>query len=210
MSPLPDRLIDRWQNRAEITPDHGVVYWHILLGDQPDVRELARSAQDRLLRFPGLHMTPPQWLHITTLIAGGTDEVGPAEMSLMLAEAATRLSRVRPITVAVGRVLYHPEAIMLAVGPEDALSPGGGAAQSPTRTILCRAGTNGSSMESWVPHVTLCYSTTQQPAAPIIAELGKELPSREVRIDGLSLVVQRGPERRWDWHPVGIAPLAGR
>ena len=60
---------------------------------------------------------------------------------------------------------------------------------------------------SWVPHATLCYSTSQQPAAPIIAALGKALPTREVTIDKLSLVVQHGPALSWDWRPVGTVHL---
>ena len=55
--------------------------------------------------------------------------------------------------------------------------------------------------------MTLCYSTSQQPAAPIIAALGKSLPPREVTIDKLSLVIQHGPALSWDWRPVGTARL---
>ena len=55
--------------------------------------------------------------------------------------------------------------------------------------------------------MTLCYSTSQQPAAPIIAALGKSLPPREVTIGKLSLVIQHGPALSWDWRPVGTAHL---
>ena len=55
--------------------------------------------------------------------------------------------------------------------------------------------------------MTLCYSTSQQPAAPIIAALGKSLLPRGVTIDKLSLVIQHGPALSWDWRPVGTAHL---
>jgi len=50
--------------------------------------------------------------------------------------------------------------------------------------------------------MTLCYSTSRQPAEPIISALGHELPGCEVQIRAVSLVIQRGPERQWDWYPV--------
>ena len=55
--------------------------------------------------------------------------------------------------------------------------------------------------------MTLCYSVSQQPAAPVIAALGKTLPGREVTIDKLSLVIQRGPALSWDWRPTGTINL---
>ena len=55
--------------------------------------------------------------------------------------------------------------------------------------------------------MTLCYSTSQQSAAPIIAALGKYLPVREVTIDKLTLVIQRGAALSWDWRPIGSARL---
>jgi hypothetical protein len=63
---------------------------------------------------------------------------------------------------------------------------------------------------SWVPHATLCYSTGQQSAAPIIAALGKSLSAHEVTIDKLTLVIQRGAALSWDWCPIGTAHLGQR
>jgi 2'-5' RNA ligase len=60
---------------------------------------------------------------------------------------------------------------------------------------------------TWVPHMTLCYSTASQPADPIIASLGRELPNVDVLVDAVTLVNQRGAERSWDWNRVGVARL---
>jgi len=61
---LPDQMIDRWENRPEPPPGGGVVSWHMLMRDHPEVVYLARQAQQRLAGFDGLHMTPLAWLHI--------------------------------------------------------------------------------------------------------------------------------------------------
>jgi hypothetical protein len=201
-------MIDRWQNRTDPRPDLGMVYWHLLLGDDSQVCAMALYAQRRLAAFRDLHMTPLRWLHITLLVAGSTEEIDPDAMRDMLRYAGESLSQMPPATVALGRLIYHPEAIMLAVTPGHVLHPILDAAQSATRKVTGRDGVvNGGSTVGWTPHITLCYSTARQSAEPIIATLGKRLPTYEIMIDALSLVVQRGAERLWDWHPVGTIEL---
>jgi len=41
-------MTDRWQNRPEPPPGEGVVSWHMLMRDYPEVVDLARRAQQRL------------------------------------------------------------------------------------------------------------------------------------------------------------------
>ena len=210
MSPLPTELTDRWENRVEPRTDEGIVYWHMLLGHHPDVSEMVDRAQEKLSPFPHLHMTPRRWTHITVLTVGSTDEIKGEQMNEMLAHARQVLCCTAPIGVTIGRVLYHPQAVMLAVQPEHALHPILTAAQSATRAVVSRDGmVNGGPTTSWTPHITLCYSTGRQPAAPVISALGKALPSCDITIDAVSLVVQRGPERLWDWHSVGTVSLRG-
>ena len=203
MSPLPQELVDRWQRRSDNRPGEGTVYWHILLGENTGLRNIVEQAQERLSSFPRLHLTPLRWLHITTLIAGSADDIDDNDMAEMLAAARSYLSKTAPITVTFRRIFYHPEAIVLGVHPLEALAPIREAALAATGQENRVPGR----VQPWMPHVTLCYSTGCQPAEPIIAALGKELPAHDVTIESLSLVVQRGPERLWNWHHVGAARL---
>lgn len=98
---------------------------------------------------------------------------------------------------------------MLGVYPLGALAPIQEVALAATRAVTGRDGNVSSCIQPWNPYVTLCYSTSRQPADPIIAALGKELPACEVSVQTLSLVVQRGPERSWDWQHVGTAQPGG-
>lgn len=202
MSPLPSEFIDRWQDRPDNGPGEETLYWHILLGDEPQVRSTAKLAQELLGRFSGLHMTPLRWLHITVRIAGNAAQVDETQMTDMLQRAKAKLSHVKPVRVTLGRVLYHPEAVMLGVRPSDALD------------VIAEAAVNASGTKAqpspadrWVPHITLCYSTDRQPAAPVMSTLGRDVPATEVNVDNLSLVIQRGSERLWDWHVVGTVRL---
>lgn len=212
MSPLPDHLIDRWKDRPEPAPGHGAVYWHVLLGHDPQVRAIARQAQERLATFRGLHMTPLKWLHMTVLAAGPARDTETGALAHMLDVASQSLSDEPPVSVSLGKILYHPEAIVLAAQPVAALTPLREAAQKATRLVGHGRAADRPTDEpsqAWFPHVTLCYSTMRQPAGPIVAALGRELPSCTVSIDALSLVIQRGAERDWDWRPVGTACLLG-
>ena len=173
----------------------------MLVSEHPRVVALAREAQNRLSQFSGLHMTPLKWLHMTALIAGTTDEITTRQIGQM-AEAASRLlARTPPITITFGKILYHPEAIMLAASPPDALLPVIDVARTATHEVTGTHGQPGNRSPG-APHITLSYSTSRQPAAPIISALGHELLDCEVQISAISLVIQGGPERQWDWHTI--------
>jgi 2'-5' RNA ligase len=205
MSPLPVEMVDRWHNRAEPQPGQGTYYWHMLVGRYPQVRAIAREAQDRLAPFRGLHFTPAKWLHMTTHVVGSTESMPLDQGHAMLAETARLLADVPLITVTLGRILYHPQAIMLGVEASEPLKPIRDAVLSATQTIT------GQHVDDslWIPHVTIAYSTADQSAAPLINALGKRLPPCDVTIDSVSLVIQHGPERLWDWQHLGSALLLG-
>jgi 2'-5' RNA ligase len=203
---LPVRFSGRWEDGRSRTSYEDAVCWHLLLGADTGVRAMAEDAQRRLARFPGLHMTPARWLHVTVLRAGTSALVTPSGMDAMLATAQAALGETAPVSVTLRRVLYHPEAVALGVSPRLALAPVLEAARAATREVL---GADPGNEEEWVPHLTLCYSTAEQPAAPVIAELGTALPSCGVVIGTLSLVVQEGPEDLWNWRVAGNVRLLG-
>jgi 2'-5' RNA ligase len=209
VSPLPGYLIDRWKDRPEPTPGQSTVYWHVLLGHDPQARAIAQQGQQQLAKFGGLHLTPLQWLHMTVLVAGAASDMPGGALTDMLAIATRSLSGKPPIEICLGKILYHPAAVVLAAHPAEALTALREAAQEATRLVRGNSAAE-EFPQPWIPHVTLGYSTMRQPAGPIIAALGKDLPRRTVTIDALSLVIQRGAERDWDWQPLGTARLLGR
>lgn len=210
MSPLPERLTSRWTDGHDSAgPDYGLLWWLVLLGSHPQLRSAARAAQTRISNFPGLHMTPLRWLHLTVLIAGPADQISEQARNEMLAIARSSLSGTGPITIELSRIFYHPEAIVLTAHPAEALSPLREAAQRATQAVTGHSGTDDRSSPQWTPHVTLCYSTSDQPAQPIIEALGKELPKCQVPVDNLTLVLQQEAESLWNWSPAGAVSLPG-
>jgi 2'-5' RNA ligase len=173
--------------------------------DDLDVADLASQARARLAPFSaGLHFTPDKWVHMPTLVAGPADRFSEQQLQHMAKIAADRLADTPPIPVSRGKILYHPEAIMLAVTPADAPSPFRTAALAATQIVTEQ---DHDQDESWTPHVTLAYSTAGQQAKPIIGALCTRLPEREIHIRQVCLVIQNGPEREWNWTTICTVPL---
>jgi 2'-5' RNA ligase len=200
-------MADRWAGRREPGPGQGQLYWHVLFRDYPQVQHLASIAQERLAGFPGLHFTPRQWLHMTTLVVGFAEDLTESEIADMVKHACQLFAGIPPITVTLGKILYHPEAIVIAVRPGAAMDPVLKAVQAATR--LSVTGEETLKSQEWTPHVTVAYSTAIQPAGPIIAALGRELPNCQVTLSRIDLVVQEGPERLWNWRSIAEVPFGG-
>ena len=202
---LPDQMTNRWARRRDPEPGEQTLYWHVLMRDYPDVCDLAQQARHQLAAFGGLHMTPPERLHMTTLVAGPADQFSDAQRQQMIQTAADQLADIAPIPVSLGKIIYHPEAILFTVTPGAALEPLRSAAIAATRATGRDAADQD---EQWRPHITVCYSTSDQAARPIIDALGMVLPERTFTVRKLSLVIQTGSELTWDWTVVGTADLA--
>jgi 2'-5' RNA ligase len=196
-------MVDRWADPAGAAAGDNAVYWHMLLGDHAEVRHLAALARMRLAGFGGLHFTPDEWLHITTVAAGPREKFSDPQLAEIAETAAEMLSGLEPVTVNLGKILYHPQAIMLAVHPAKALEPVRAAVARATGPAATKGVTS-----PWIPHATIAYSTASQPAGPLIGALGTELPSRTMTIKSVSLVIQRGPEQSWDWEPVNTVEFS--
>ena len=206
MSPFPVQMEDHWSPQPGVDPARTQLMWFMLLGDQPEVVELVRIGQDRLAGLGGLDLVPREWLHMTTLIAGFSDEITADQVDLMTDHARQLLARIPPARITLGRVLYHPRAVMLDARPHEALEPVLRAVQEATRIATGREGLLYH--EPWVPHITLAYSNMVRPAAPVIQALGRELPRRDVTISSISLVRQ-APEHLWTWRRVAEVKFEG-
>jgi 2'-5' RNA ligase len=204
VSPFPVQMEDHWAPQPGVDSDRAQLMWLMLVGDHPKISELARLGQQRLAGFAGLDLVPQEWLHVTTLIAGFADQITPDQVTAMANHARRLLAHTPPVTITLGRILYHPRAIMLDAGPREALDPVLRAAQEATRLATGRDGVLYS--EPWRPHITLAYSNSTGRAKPLIEALGLKLPRQQTEISSISLVSQT-PEQHWTWHPVADVPF---
>jgi 2'-5' RNA ligase len=199
MSPFPVQMENHWVTQPGQDSTRTQLIWFLRLGDQPVVADLAGLAQARLAGIPGLDLVPREWLHMTTLIAGYADEVTAGQADAMADHARQLLAGAPPLRLTLGRILYHPRAIMLDARPHDALDPILAALREATRLATGHPGRLYH--DPWVPHITIAYSNTTGPAAPVIDALGREIPQQEACITRVSLICQ-APEHGYTWQPV--------
>ena len=107
---------------------------------------------------------------MTTLIVGPIEGLSPNALDELADRASQRTSIIQPTPVSLRKIIYHSEAIMVGVDPRDALQPLFEVLKEATREVTGRAGLHESRV--WIPHVTFCYSTVNQPAQPLIDALG--------------------------------------
>ena len=201
---LPTQMTDHWAVQPGTDIGRQQLMWPITLGADQAVAELASQAHQRLAGIPGLDLVPPRWLHMTTLTSGPADDISTHGLAGMIEEARRLVAAIAPITITLGRVLYHPRAVMLDAGSAGPFQPLIEAIQTATH------GTGHASTlyhDPWRPHITLAYSNTTRSAAPVIEALGLNLEGSPVTIRSVSLVSQ-SPRQRWTWDLLTDLPLA--
>jgi len=204
MSPLPERMTNHWWWRPGVRPDRRLYVWHILFADQQEVPPLAQSCQALLAQVPGLDLVPKPWLHMTTQIIGFADEISDAEIESMREEATKRLQLLAPVPVALGRPLFHSEAVMLGARPARALDP----VREAIRDAIANTRVHQlADAPDWTPHLTIAYSNREAPAAPVIEAMREAPPAIDVVVKQVSLVSQKRVGRLYRWDRIADVPL---
>lgn len=197
-------MTDHWAVQPGTDIGRQQLMWPITFSADDAAAELARKAHQRLAGIPGLDLVPLRWLHLTTLTSGPADDIAPDELTGMIKDAKRLLAAIPPITITLGRVLYHPRAVMLDAGPAGAFQPVVEVIEAATRNAGCAATLYH---DPWRPHITLAYSNATRSAAPIIEALGRNLGASTVTIRSVSLVTQ-SPSQRWTWDHIAVLALA--
>jgi 2'-5' RNA ligase len=197
VSPLPERMADHWWWRPGVRPGRRLLVWHILLDDQPEVRDLVRQCQEKLAGLDGLDLVPAEWLHMTTQIVAFVDEIPRHEVEAMTGDVAKRLGALDPIQVEVGKVWFHSEAVMLTARPPRALDPVRAAIRDAVAGAV--AVHHLADEPDWTPHVSVAYSHGTGPAAPVIAALGDRPDPQPLTVGQVHLVEQERTGRLYRW-----------
>jgi 2'-5' RNA ligase len=205
MSPLPERMTDHWWWRPGVTPGRRLYVWHILFGDEPAVQDLAAGCQDRLDGISGLDLVPMQWLHMTTQIVGFADEISDAELVAMIEVTGRQLRSFEPVSVRIGRPLFHSEAVMMGVEPRGALDPVRNVIREAVAATV-RVNQLADAPE-WTPHVSIAYSNLEASAGPVIEAMRPSPPPSKIDVRRVHLVSQERVGRSYVWKDLATAKL---
>ncbi|WP_165965417.1 2'-5' RNA ligase family protein [Actinomadura bangladeshensis] len=198
-------MSDHWWWRPGVRPGRRLLVWHILVDGQPEVHDLVRQCQDKLSGLDGLDVIPSEWLHLTTQIVGFDDEITDAEEKAMTAGVAQRLARLAPITVELGKVWLHSEAVMLGIRPPRGLDPVRAAVRESVAAAV-RAHQLDDEPD-WTPHISVAYSNADRPAAPVIKALELRPEPQPLHVRQVHLVAQERVGHLYRWEPRAVARL---
>jgi 2'-5' RNA ligase len=207
MSPFPEQMSDHWWWRPGVRPGRRLLVWHILFHDHADIQALVAECQNRLGGVAGIDAVPAEWLHMTTQIIGFEDEISSGEMQDMTAAAAKRLQLLGPVRVEVGKPLFHSEAVVLGIRPPQALDPvRAGIREAIAETVAAH---QLDDEPEWTPHISVAYSNSEGPAAPVMAALRPRPAPRSATIREVHLVSQVRDGHLYRWEQVTAVPLGG-
>ncbi|MET7709022.1 2'-5' RNA ligase family protein [Micromonospora sp. NPDC005413] len=201
---LPE-LTNHWYWRPGWRADRQFYTWHLTFEHQPELHHLVTDVQ-RQLTLPGLDLVPLDGLHLTMQGLGFTDEVTTSDIGAIVAETRRRCAGLPPLELSLGPVDPDAEGIGMLVRPWDRV-------EHLRATIRDAIGvvwqTVPEAAEGFRPHVTIAYSGSEAPTAPIRDRLNafRHQPSARVTIRQATLIALRREHRSYRWTTVATVPL---
>jgi len=176
--PPVESLRNHWLWRTGWRAGRHLYACHLILDDQPYLRELIRRYQDALAHLGNLDLIPPGSLHLTMQRIGWADEVSPAELKAV-AERITDRLRGAPGPVVTFQVpTVREEAVYLEALPAEpiyalrlAVYQAIAAVLGPLALPVAPPGPG-----QYVPHVSVAYVNADGPAHPVFDALSRVHP----------------------------------
>ncbi|WP_433532989.1 2'-5' RNA ligase family protein [Micromonospora sp. CA-263727] len=200
-------LTEHWYWRPGWRADRRFYTWHLTFEHQSELHELVKRQQGHLA-LPGLDLVPIDGLHLTMQGLGFTDEVSDDDVDAIVAEARQRCATLPPLEFSLGPVDPDPEGIGLLVQPWEQVEQLRAAIREAIGTVSHSV---PEPADGFRPHVTIAYSSSSAPTAPIRNRLAhlRHLPSVNVTISRVPLIALRREGHAYRWTTVATVPLAG-
>lgn len=163
--------------------------WHLTFEGQQDLHALVDRYQCALSGLAGLDMVPREWLHLTMQGVGFVDEVTTADVERIARAARRRLAALPVPGLAFGRTVVFPESVVLAPEPAQPVHEIRSAVRAAIAEVWGTAGVPERE-EGFRAHVSVAYSNSARPAAPVVAALGAvDAAAAVVTVTAASLIV---------------------
>jgi len=200
-------LRDHWWWRPGWREGRRFYTWHLTFEGQQEVEELAAGYRSALDGLP-VDVVPARWLHLTMQGLGFADEVEDADVERIVAAAHERLALLAPFQVRLGDVRVDPEAVLLAVTPEQPVTAVRGQLRAAIADVWGRDHVPEEA-EGFRPHVSLGYVNVAGPAAGLVDAV-RRAPALSARatITAASLIVLHRDHRMYEWEPFASVPLS--
>ena len=188
--------------------------WYFTFDGVRELHDLVTMYAVALRPF-SVDIVPPEGLHLTLQNVGYIDQVAAATIQRIADAAAASCERVSPFELDIDRAVVHPEAVLLLVLPREPVDH--------LREVIRQAiaeviesdrpvpGTQADvGPDRVVPHITLAYSRSNGPAAPLI-EAVQSIDRETVRvtIDNTHLLAVQRADFAYQWTCISTARLRG-
>jgi 2'-5' RNA ligase len=197
-------MADHWWWRPGWQPGKRFFTWHLTFQDTPQVHDLAIRYRAALAHLPGLDLVPDRWLHLTMQGLGFIGDVTDQDAHKIADAATIRLAAVRAFDLELDRPTITPEAIRW-----DPVSLGPTLVRSAIRTAISDVWPEvPEAAEGFSAHVTIAYSNSNGPAAPVSDALAKVPSSPAItRITHADLIVLNRDHHMYEWETFASVPL---
>ncbi|MBT2539776.1 2'-5' RNA ligase family protein [Streptomyces sp. ISL-44] len=198
-------MADHWWWRPGWKPGRRFYTWHITFAGADDVHRLAATYRQALAPLPGLDPIPDHGLHLTMQGLGFTDEVSLTDADAIVEAAAHRLSALPAFELTLHRPQLTPEAIRWEAQPGQ---PAAGV-RSTIRTAISDVWREvPEPAGQFAPHVSIAYSNSNGPAAPVRTALATIDPQpATARITAVELIVLGRDRQQYEWDTHARLPL---
>ncbi|MCL7382220.1 2'-5' RNA ligase family protein [Streptomyces sp. 35G-GA-8] len=186
------------------------LHWHLLPPSTEQAVDDLLGPYAELIRYPGMEMVTPKWLHATVLHAGPREEATDDEIDEMVARVRDAVTGTGPLTLTFSR----PSIGTVAIGR--AARPGATVRQLWDTTWTATTAVVG---ERWnllpeipYPHITIAYAGRDAAHADRAAmkAMLSDIDAGEVTLDfpALTLVSQWHTHQHIVWEPLATVPLS--
>ncbi len=198
------RLANHWA-RPMGSPRY---YWYLTFEDSPELRHAARQCQ-RELAFSYYDPLPLGDLHLSLDRIAFAEGITSPQLNAIEAAAVSACNELRPFNITVGSLGGTSSAVGLDASPLEPISQLVDALRKSTLSVHPKAPVRDSKLHA---HVAIAYCNSDGvPATQAVAAVEKlnALPSVQVVVKEVALVLLERRPRAYAWQTVSRVPLSG-
>ncbi|MEU4806395.1 2'-5' RNA ligase family protein [Actinosynnema sp. NPDC023587] len=204
---MSEAMRDHWWWRPGWRIGRSFYTWHVTFAGQPGAQRLVDDYAPLLASLPQFDPVPAQWLHLTLQGIGFTDEVDRDDVDHIVQAARARCAELVPFTVTIGPALVDHETLQMPALPGEPLA----GLRLAIRAAIGDVRGNDNVPESedgFRAHVSLGYSNTTGPAAPVVAAVEAHGGhTAEVTVSSVSLIDLHRDRKAYEWTDVTSVEL---
>lgn len=197
-------LRDHWWWRTGWKVGTRFYTWHLTFEHAPELHRLVAAYQDAFRGLPGLDPVPPQGLHLTMQGVGHVEDVAWETVEGIVEGVRERLAELPSVRVEFQRPVIGGEAVVLPALPTDAVEQ----IRTTIRAAMAERIVVPEAAQGFRPHVTVVYSSSEQPAADVAAALSTvAVPAVECALTTASLIELHRDRRMYEWRTIAELPI---